>query len=144
MKQVEDDEPYITWIRSVERNYPEIGSFKIRNWESLHQAFVKSDFLFQYSWFITGKKAVTPTYERPVNDIQKESNLKKVLGYLVQSKIVRSDYLWKAKALINSESSLMRDLVADLVTHYNQLYKKEQLRTVNFVRYLKREDSSSR
>jgi hypothetical protein len=66
--------------------------------------------LFQYSWFITGKKAVTPTYEYPINEIQKESNLKKVLGYLLQSKIIRSDYLWKAKSLLKNESSLLKEL----------------------------------
>jgi hypothetical protein len=31
-----------------------------------------------------------------------------------------------------------------LANHYNHLHKKEQIRTVNFVKYLKREDSESR
>jgi hypothetical protein len=97
-----EEESTIVWIRSVERSYPPIGEFKIRNEPALFAAVTGTDFLFHYSWFITGKKAVTPTYERPVNDIQKESNLKKVLGYLVQSKIIRSDYLWKAKALLKN------------------------------------------
>lgn len=38
----------------------------------------------------------------------------------------------------------MKDLVADLVSHYSHLHKKEQIRTVNFVKYVKREDSESR
>jgi hypothetical protein len=28
-----------------------------------------------------------------------------------------------------------------LVSHYNRLFKKEQMRTVNFVRYLRKEDT---
>jgi hypothetical protein len=31
--------------------------------------------------------------------------------------------------------------VGDLIGHFQRLFKKEQLRTVNFVRYLRREDS---
>ena len=38
----------------------------------------------------------------------------------------------------------MKDLVADLVSHYSHLHKKEQSRTVNFVKYVRREDSESR
>lgn len=104
----------------------------------LYNSIICTDFLFHYSWFITGKKAVTPTYERPVNDIQKESNLKKVLGYLVQNKIIRSDYLWKSRSLVKREQTLIKDLVLDLINHFNNLYKKEQSKSVNFVKYLKR------
>lgn len=63
---------------------------------------------------------------------------------MVQSKIIRSDYLWKTKSLVKNENNLLRDLVNDLITHYSNLYKKEQVRTVNFVKYVKREDSSSK
>lgn len=58
--------------------------------------------MFHYSWLMTGRKAVNATYQRPINDVQKESNLKKILGYLIQNKMIRSDYLWKTRALVKN------------------------------------------
>jgi hypothetical protein len=112
---------------------------KIRSEETLYSMIANSDFLFHYAWFITGKKAITPNYERPFNAIQKESNLKKALSYFIQNKIIRSDYLWKSRSLLKREGSIFEEFVNDLVSHFNRLYKKEQIRTVNFIRYIKRE-----
>lgn len=83
---------------------------------------------------------ITPNYERAFNAVQRESNLKKALSYFVQLKIIRSDYLWKCKALLKREGSLLQELISDLMNHFNRLFKKEQLRTVNFVRYMKPQD----
>ena len=84
---------------------------------------------------------MTPTFEKPINEIQKESNLKKSIGYLVQNKIVRSDYLWKTRSLVKGDQAILSDLITELINHYNHLQKKEQAKTVNFVKYLRREGS---
>ena len=144
LRQPKEEDSAVQWIRSFERNYPQIGEFRIRSEASLFEAIINTDFLFHYSWFITCKKAVTPTYERPVNDIQRESNLKKVFGYLIHNKILRSDYLWKTKSLIKNQNNLLRNLVNDLSNHYNNLYKKEQLKNINFIKSAKREQSQSK
>lgn len=102
---------------------------------------LNTDFLFHYAAFITGKRALTPNYERAFNSVQRESNLKKALSYFVQLKIIRSDYLWRSKALLKRQNSTLEELVGDLMAHFNRLFKREQLRTVNFVRYLRREES---
>jgi hypothetical protein len=59
----------------------------------------------------------------------------------VQLKIIRSDYLWRSKALLKRQNNTLEELVADLIAHFNRLFKREQMRTVNFVRYLRREEN---
>jgi hypothetical protein len=87
-------------VRSIEKNSSEIAAMKIRSEEALFSAILNTDFLFHYAAFITGKRAITPNYERAFNSIQRDSNLKKALSYFVQHKIIRSDYLWRSKALL--------------------------------------------
>ncbi len=101
---------------------------------------MNSDFLFHYAAVITGKRALTPNYERAFNAVQRQSNLKKALSYFIQHKIIRSDYLWRTKALLKPHSNTLHELIDDLAAHFHRLFKKEQMRTVNFVRYLRKED----
>ena len=111
---------------------------KIRSEETLYNMMVNSDFLFHYAWMITGKKVVLPSFERPFNNIQREANLKKVLSYFVQCKIIRSDYLWKSRALLKRDGNTLEELANDLSSHYSRIHKKEQSKSVNFIRYMKR------
>lgn len=46
--------------------------------------------------------------------------------------------------MVERENGVLQQLVGDLIAHYNHLHKKEQSKTVNFVKYLKREDSESK
>ena len=88
------------------------------------------------------KRVLTPNYERPLNIVHKESNLKKILGYLVQNKIVRSDFLWKSKSIAKSDWSIIQDLLEELRNHYTFSHKKTESRTVNFIKYIKPEPNN--
>jgi hypothetical protein len=136
------EEERVGWVRSIEKHSAEIAALKIRSEEGLFSAIVNSDFLFHYAAVITGKRALTPNYERAFNAVQRESNLKKALSYFIQHKIIRSDYLWRSKALLKRHSATLEELVDDLTAHFHRLFKKEQMRTVNFVRYLRKEDNN--
>ena len=88
------------------------------------------------------KRVLTPNYERPLNIVHKESNLKKILGYLVQNKIVRSDFLWKSKSIAKSDWSIIQDLLEELRNHYTFSHKKTESKTVNFIKYIKPEPNN--
>jgi hypothetical protein len=46
------------------------------------------------------KYTLKPTYETPINQMEQESNIKKVLSFLAHNKILRSELAWKAKSLV--------------------------------------------
>lgn len=119
----------------LEKISGEIASLKIRNEASLFNAVISTDFLYYYGWIITNKKTITPNYPQTMNSVQKESNLKKVIGFLVQHKIIRSDYLWKTKSLMKKEKNIINQLINDLITYYSHLHNKEQMKTINFIKY---------
>jgi len=40
--------------------------------------------------------------------------------------------------MVAKENDCLKELINDLIVHFNHLHNKEQMRTVNFVKYLKR------
>ena len=132
----------VAWVRNLEKHSPEIASLKIRSENELHAAVASSRFMFDVAAVMTGRRAVTPAYSHPTSLTQREANLKKVLGYLVQNSVLRSDYLWKTRALAKQDSVVVGDLLNSLAGHYYRLNQKEQARSVNFVKYLTRQNEN--
>lgn len=54
---------------------------------------------------IPEKYTLKPTYEHPVNAMEQESNLKKILSFYSHNKILRSELAWKAKSLVKRDKA---------------------------------------
>ena len=92
------------WIQALQKNSNNIAKFQIRDLNSLYSAIVHSNLLYQIAEAILPEKyTLKPTYEKPVNHIEQESNLKKILSFYVHQRIIKSEYNWKARSIVKKD-----------------------------------------
>lgn len=84
-------ENIIMWIQRLEQQSPSIARMQIRDMVSLQAAITNSNLLFRIAEVILPEKyTIKPTYERPINHVEQESNMKKILAFLAHNRVLRS------------------------------------------------------
>lgn len=79
---------------------------QIRDFNTLLTNILCKNLLYQIAATILPQKYTPkPTYDEPVNQMEQESNIKKILSFYAHSKILRTDLAWKAKSIVKKEKS---------------------------------------
>ena len=102
----------MNWIRALEQESVEIASLQIRDLNSLYLAITSRNLLFKIAKAIAPEKyTLKPTYDSPINSVEQESNLKKILSYFTHNKMLKSEHAWKARSFIMKDNRTVLNIM---------------------------------
>ena len=98
---------------------------------ALYSAVINSNLLFKIAEVILPEKyTIKPTYERPINHIEQESNLKKILAFFTHNRVLKPDYTLKARSIIKRDKIVLNHLLIDLMKFYMNKHSSEKAKSL--------------
>ena len=86
-----------------------------------------------------------PTYEQPVNTIEQEANLRKILSFMMQNKVLKNDYVWKVKSVVKKDRYIIKNLMNDLMSYYmSKQNHNEDSQRLTFMKYMRKNSNEHR
>jgi hypothetical protein len=116
-KELPDSLPDILfWMRELEQENTTVTDMQVRDFSSLLAAVLTHHLLYRVAVIITPEKyALKPTYDHPTAAVEQESNLRKILSFYVQNKILKIEPMAVAKKMVKRERSAVVKVVAELM-----------------------------
>lgn len=97
---------------------------QIRDYNALVTNILCNNFLYKIATVIFPEKyTLKPTYEEPINHMEQESNIKKILSFYAHNKVLKSELAWKAKSIVKKEKSITLQVMKGLMNYAKSVRK---------------------
>ena len=130
----------------LEQNNPEICKLRIRDHKILQNSITNSNLLYTIAATIIPQKyLLKPTYDQPVNFVEQQANLRKILSFLMQNKVLKNDYVWKIKNIVKKDRYIINNLMNDLMSYDMSKHShNEDSQRVTFMKYMRKNSNQPR
>ena len=132
------------WIQTLEKHSQNIAKLQIRDILALYSAINNSNLLYKIAEVVMPEKyTLRPTYQKPLNHIEQESNLKKIISFYVHQRIIKSDYNWKLRSIVKKDKAVITHLLNDLRKYHMKMKNRNMEGTNSLAKYVKYDRTQS-